>query len=49
VDSAAGQGTTVSFSIPTDMATETQRHGDEEKEGKRDRETERQRDGWTAA
>jgi hypothetical protein len=32
VDSAAGQGTTVSFSIPTDIATETQRHRDKEKE-----------------
>jgi signal transduction histidine kinase len=49
VDSAAGQGTTVSFSIPTDIATETQRHRDEQKEGQRNGETGRQREGGTAA
>jgi signal transduction histidine kinase len=40
VDSAAGQGTTVSFSIPTDIAIETRRQGDRETERQRDRETE---------
>jgi sensor histidine kinase YesM len=41
VDSAAGQGTTVSFSVPATMATETRRHRDEGTEGRRDGETER--------
>ena len=41
VDSAAGQGTTVSFSIPTDMATE--RHRDTETGRRRDRGTGRLR------
>jgi sensor histidine kinase YesM len=40
VDSAAGQGTTVSFSVPTDLATETRRHGDGEAERQRGREKE---------
>jgi sensor histidine kinase YesM len=40
VDSAAGQGTTVSFSVPADMATEIQRHGDGEAERQRGREKE---------
>jgi signal transduction histidine kinase len=48
VDSAAGQGTTVSFSIPTDTATETQRHRDGEKEGQTNGETERPREGVIA-
>ncbi len=39
VDSAAGQGTTVSFSVPTDMATEPQSHRDGETERQKDRET----------
>ena len=52
VDSAAGQGTTVSFSIPTDMATETQRHRDGEEggtEGRGDRrETGEKEDGMSS-
>jgi signal transduction histidine kinase len=49
VDSAAGQGTTVSFSIPTDRDRETEGRRDGETEGRKDRETERLRDGGTAA
>jgi sensor histidine kinase YesM len=48
VDSAAGQGTTVSFSIPTEIATDPQSHRDAERGRQRDKEMGGQGDQRTA-